>query len=296
MSSFRLSLALLTVVLAFGAAACRFEVSGLDDSRTDAAVDPAAMPAVDLAGAGLDLAPRPDLGDPCAPAPAPIGSGVIASCAIGNPPTVDGRIEEWVTTPRYVLRSGATDAVEGGFSGRQGDRDRNLSGAFQVRWDEAAVYVAVTVVDDQRAIAGTNTSLWQGDSVEIYLSATGAGQYGMNDMQLLLAPNATGMYYRGDGVARPLPMGVVVAARDVGNASGYELEVSIPWSLLGTTGRLGRLVRFDVQLNDADVAATRERFLTWRIRPTQTCAECVLTTCQPYCSTATFDSLQLGGR
>lgn len=295
---------LLMVVVALGGIGCRFEVAGLTgDARTDgsATVDLAVPVVVDLAGVDLaqplvDLAPRPDLADPCAPAPAPLPNGVNASCAIGNPPTVNGRIEEWVTTPSYVLRSGAKDVVESGFSGNAGDRDLDLSGAFQVRWDATALYVAVAVTDDLRAVAVTNTALWQGDSVEIYLSATGAGQYGANDMQLVFAPNGTSAYYRGDGVPRALPTGVVAMARNVGGAAGWELEVSIPWSVVGATGMLGRLVHFDLQLNDADTSPVRERFLLWRSLQPSMCSECSVVKCQPYCSTATFDSLQLGGR
>jgi len=298
---------LMVVVVALGAVGCRFEVAGLTgDSRSDGGavdlgIDLAAPATVDLAGVDLlgplvDLAPRPDLSDPCAPAPAPLTNGVNASCAIGNPPTVNGRIEEWVATPSYVLRSGAKDVGESGFSGNAGDRDSNLSGAFQVRWDATALYVAVSVTDDLRAIAVTNTALWQGDSVEIYVSATGAGQYGANDLQLVIAPNATGAYYRGDGVPRALPAGVVAMTRNVGGAAGWELEVSIPWSVIGGAGTLGRLMRFDVQLNDADLSPTRERYLLWRSLQPAMCSECSVIKCQPSCSTATFDSLQLGGR
>lgn len=290
---------------------CRFEVAGLDEPRSDGGTDvpdlgdlgggDLAIPSGDdLAGVDLrspiDLAPPPDLTDPCTPAPVPIVNGVIARCAIGNPPTVNGRVEEWVTTPSYVLRSGASGVVDSGFTGRQGSRDLDLSGTFQLRWDETALYVAVSVVDDLRAISATPTSLWQGDSVEIYVSSTGAGQYGANDMQLVLAPNGSGSYYRGDGVPRALPSGVVVMARNVGGAAGWEMEVAIPWSVIGGQGALGRLVRFDLQLNDSDLSPTRERYLLWRLMTPQSCTECGGARCEPFCSTATFDTLQLGGR
>jgi hypothetical protein len=88
----------------------------------------------------------------------------------------------------------------------------------------------------------------------------------------------------------------VVMARNAGGAAGWEMEVAIPWTVITGGATLGRLLRFDVQLNDSDTAPVRERSLLWRVIEPAMCSECGAAKCAPYCSTATFDTLQLGGR
>ena len=139
--------------------------------------------------------------------------------------------------------------------------DNDLSGNFRTLWDANNLYVLVQVNDEaQRNDSGTQT--WNDDSVEIYIDANNdkPTTYGSNDYQYRFT--WTGSSLGIEEIKHGATTGVT--ASRVATATGYIVEVKLPWSTLGQSSvAVGALSGLDVHINDDDDGGNRDGKKAW---------------------------------
>ena len=178
---------------------------------------------------------------------------VTAGCASGI--SIDGKMNEaaWASAALNPISKLC-----------QGTNPNGISGGFKTLWDTDSLYVGLVINDatlnaPQLACANYNDS-----SVEIYLDMA-------DDWGSLPYPGSTGDFHfmisydclqfcLNAAVAMP-PAGVQYASTH--NASGYTMEVKIPWQLLGVNPVIGANYQFDVQVDFNNGTNTRVGQLAW---------------------------------
>lgn len=168
--------------------------------------------------------------------------------------SLDGSPDEW-PGPWLLL----TAIVEGAAAWTD---EADLSGVFQVAWNEAGLYLTVQVTDDRYRAGPSDTDMWQGDSLEINFDRVLAGDFASiesndDDYQVGISygPDLALMlgyrwlpFYEEEG-----PLDLSGAA--VATADGYTVETLIPWEVFGLTPdnlTSGMTFGFNVALNDND--------------------------------------------
>lgn len=140
----------------------------------------------------------------------------------------------------------------------------NLSAIGRALWDDQYLYVLVDVTDDQRR-TDSGSSVWDDDSVEIYIDGRNekASSYDENDLQFLFRPPETTVYLGGSNSGASTA-GIVPGWDS--RTDGYTLEVRFPWSTLGITP--GGQIGFEVHVNDDDNGGERDGQTSWRTTAT----------------------------
>jgi hypothetical protein len=238
--------------------------------------------------------------DPCEPAPPPVPGTIVAHCAVGTAPLIDGRLDDWAPEHFTNVVNHAASEPYGTWSTDETINDATLSAKFAVRWDQDALFVAAQIRDDVRSAPDT-AHFYVNDAFELFLDGSNdEGEYGADDIQLLF--DAMG---RSQANHFPtldpfgVPAGVTSAVTTAGVGASWNVEISVAWSALGTAeGTVGRIVGFDTAIDDNDTGA-RVRALVWQNRTPIACA-CAMAPnpqpCEPYCYAGTFYKVQLGGR
>jgi len=132
----------------------------------------------------------------------------------------------------------------------------DLDARVRLGWDESGLLVLVTVRDQRAFESRRGDQLWSADSVELFLapSATASEhvQYIVSPGRDpdFLEPRTQPFDYRDD---RSQPMSADIALRET--ADGYVLEACLHWHSLGIAPEPGRVVGFQVFVNDADGAS-----------------------------------------
>ena len=168
-------------------------------------------------------------------------------------PSVDGNVEaSWNSANSETIANVVLGPVTS---------DINLSGSFRTLWDSSNLYVLVQINDDaQHNDSGTQP--WNDDSVEIYIDANNDKQtsYGSDDYRYNFVWNGSSVTIR--ELQHNAVTGVV--ASRVSTATGYTIEVKLPWSTLGQTGvAVNALFGLDVHINDDDNGGSREGKKAW---------------------------------
>jgi hypothetical protein len=285
-------------------AGCKFSVHALDNvgsGDVDFAVadDMAIGPDPgDLGPGDLAMSAPPDLvGDPCSGSPALGAGNIAAQCVIGNPPTIDGDLSEWPLAQFLPLTKTTAAQANGTWDVTGIANDTNSSARYFVRWDLTYLYVAISIADDVRNTPNTTPSqLSNNDAIEIFLDGKHdrANSYGTDDWQLVYSANLPAdttnnrVAAQGSVVAWPAGTHEVVA----GSSPAFTLEAAIPWSILTGTAAPGRVVGFDLKLDDNDVGTVRDRDLILYFNPANGNGGCTA----PNCRTDIFGAVQLQGR
>jgi len=195
---------------------------------------------------------------------------------------VDGNLREWdFSSAQAIPHSNIT------YGGNKGEKD--ISGLFEIKWDEKYLYIAVKVTDDKVMNAAPEGSVWAGDSVEIALNMLddvgmakrgGEGDgvpspdYGPDDLKLMIGAdtrNLVDIYSPVNGMKKI--EGLKIATRKTD--SGYEMELGIPWKGLFLEPVEGYTFGLNVLLNDLDVEGDKlDCQIAYRLCP----AGCPLTT------------------
>ena len=116
-----------------------------------------------------------------------------------------------------------------------------------------------------------------------------AASYGSNDWQLLYSADTQKVASQGSVVT--WPAGTHEAWG--GTSPAWTLEAAIPWSALGSNAAApGRVVGFDLKLDDNDSGTTRDRDLVLFYNATNSSGGCSM----PNCRTDAFGAVQLQGR
>src|SRR5262249_32615773 len=148
--------------------------------------------------------------------------------------------------------------------------DANLSAVFATRWDRTNLYVAVRVTDDQRGISAAS-EITQTDTIEIYVNGDPnptVAPDGPDAYQLSFAVDGRFAIFRDGNPQSTALMSQIRHAVKQGNNGDWTLEVRVPFALLGfATANAGRVVGFDININDDDNDLTRQRWLVWKDAP-----------------------------
>lgn len=136
------------------------------------------------------------------------------------------------------------------------DNDADLSGKVNVLYDNQNLYVLYTVTDNQKRASSTN--FWENDGVELYIDGNNekATSYDANDFQFVIRYDASQIQ---EGHNKSVT-GIV--AKAIQNSTGYVVEASIPWSLIGVSPSDRKNIGLDFHINDSD-QALRDGKITW---------------------------------
>jgi len=163
--------------------------------------------------------------------------------------TIDGVKESaWNGVPFGIAKQ-----VAGTISGTS-----DCSGTWTSLWDNNYLYMFIDVTDDVKKI-DSGGAWYSDDVVEVYIDGgfENAMGYDANDFQFYFAP--------GDNVPHESKhngvTGVVVSS--VNNATGYRVEVKIPWTTIGVTASTNKKIGIDVMIGDDDDGLETDGKLSW---------------------------------
>lgn len=208
--------------------------------------------------------------------PASNGPALKAQAAKGI--VVDGDLEDWSGFPCYALDQ--SEQVKYGVENWQGVQD--LSGGFCLANDGQALYLSFQVTDDKIVQYFSNSDLWQGDYIEVWLDTDLAGDFNeaspnVDDFQLGISPGnfddvpSTVIVWMPQDFPAERVKTVQYAFKRTEN--GYRGEVRIPWAFFGDViqledRHLGINIAFsdndqDVPKQETMIAIAPEAVLHW---------------------------------
>ncbi len=188
------------------------------------------------------------------PAPPPPAPAPALSCSAPYTPgiAVNGDLAQF---------KGAPLALSGASVGSDNAADVRLA------YDDDYLYASWAVRDAAIAVnqGGRDGEVWNGDSVELLVDAANdkATALGPNHFHILVNANGDLTDERGKAGAwdRSWTSGAVSAVTR--SASGYAVELRLPWSSLGVAPCAGRAIGIDVAVNDVDRAGASPKPFDW---------------------------------
>jgi hypothetical protein len=206
--------------------------------------------------------------------------GVLQIPKAAHPPVIDGQLDDiWYSASfERVVKLDDADTTPP-------DNYLDLYGTLRVMWDDDNIYLFLHSTDDICNCASTNT--YENDSWEFYFDGNNSktpGAYdGVDDLQLRIEYDdleiseidiaygtaadwgfdASGIVYNPAkdwerATHRTDPIGVAV-----GDALGWNLEVSIPLEALQIEPEVGSIFGFDVQMNENDTNTRDDMYRWW---------------------------------
>ncbi len=166
--------------------------------------------------------------------------------------TVDGNPADWQDR-------GFSIAVLSELTGRR-KPETDADASLRLAWDARGLLVLLHVTDNVFAEAGKDSSLWEGDSAELFLAAAPGAK---DVIQVLVSPGfdpkhpalRTSMVDRRTPElktkTRPAPAVTAAVTRNP-SGDGYWLELLAPWDNLGITPKAGAGLGFQVYVSDSD--------------------------------------------
>lgn len=137
----------------------------------------------------------------------------------------------------------------------------DLSAAWTGLWDNTNVYLFISVTDNDLQNDSGN-SWWNDDGVEVFIDGnnTKGSSYDASCFQWGFVWGATSIFA---GANNPPNSTTGIQRSFVQTAQGYDVEISIPWSRIGGTPTIGRIIGFDIGVNDDDGGGTRNNKIAW---------------------------------
>lgn len=139
---------------------------------------------------------------------------------------------------------------------------RDLSGKWQVKWDEDNIYLIVKVYDKE-AMADSEDPR-QDDSIEFFIDGDNSrnGHYDKdNDFHIIFARDKAQVYFGENN-----PQNLNIPFRFTPKYDGYELCAQISWGELGLIPRIADKISMDVIINDDDDGGERDARVSWNTR------------------------------
>lgn len=136
----------------------------------------------------------------------------------------------------------------------------NFGVQFRAFWSPLGLHLLVLVQDAMRVNDSPGQGSFDDDTVEVYIDADGnrgTTLDGANDHHFLFGWRDT----EPQNVSLRRIEGVVFGQDQSGN--GYGMEITFPWTTLGTTAASGKIFGLDVHVNDDDDGGLRERKVAW---------------------------------
>lgn len=137
----------------------------------------------------------------------------------------------------------------------------DLSAEWRASWNDKDFSLAVIIGDDR--LVEDSAQVWADDSVEVYIDANGSreGQFdGKDDFQFVFRMKDQTLELSGSSPQRDTGS---IRHKMLKTDTGYRLDVSIPWQLLGVKPRVGLSMGFDVHVNDDDNGHLRDAKMAW---------------------------------
>ena len=210
--------------------------------------------------ATLPLAATATLATSPLPVTRPPAASNVEAAAAPSAPAIDGNLNEWTGIGAYESRYQV-------FSAPSWNGTDDLTAVWQLTWDNANLYIAVTVTDDVHVQTQTGNQIFRGDSVDMQFEtnlARASSQVGPTNFQITfspgdfagLMPSAFRFQGTNDGQMLDAPGGhhITIAAQKT--AVGYNLEAAIPWSDLNVTPSPGLVMGIALNANDNDTPGT----------------------------------------
>ncbi len=179
----------------------------------------------------------------------PIITGTVV-CEVTTPPTLDGMGTEWSQTS-YPLTNNLNGVTNSAI---------DLSGDFQVSWDNNYLYVYGSITDDV-LMNDSPGAPYDDDTFEVYIDGGNekATTYDANDHQLMFRVNDPDIAYW--SAQQTNPAGVDFSRTIV--PGGYEIEVRVSWTFIGVTPSPAMEIGLDVHVVDDDDGAGSDKKLSW---------------------------------
>lgn len=170
-----------------------------------------------------------------------------------NPITVDGSLDDqWGGVTVYDL-----DIRVKGESKIAGSTD--LAADWRSQWDATNLYFFISVTDD--VLVDNSDDWYDDDGIEIYIDADNSKNFTYGDRQYQLT-----VEYGGEDAIedRKGNLGAGAVSSLTETATGYTVEVAIPWTALGVTPTPGLFLGLDVHaIDDDDEDGPVDSKLTW---------------------------------
>jgi uncharacterized protein YjdB len=174
----------------------------------------------------------------------PCTAPVVAQVS-GAAPVIDQTIDAaWSVAPVRAISHVTIGSLPAGYSGQ-----------WRAMYDNTNLYLLVQV-NDGTLINNGGTSWWNSDAVELFIDANnskGTSYDGINDFQLGFRWNDNAVNVGGNSVTNTTGIHFSMYA----TGTGYNLEVALPWSTLGTTPSIGKALGLDVALDNSDNSGGR---------------------------------------
>ena len=162
--------------------------------------------------------------------------------------TIDGKADDWGDAG---LRASSLPAAKGKMRPAA-----NFDPSLRLGWNDQGLVALATIRDDTILESAKRTSLYEGDSVEFFVTP----EMGMvGGYQVIVSPGVTAKYPKPRAsfygpTSRLDGKGLTVEAAGAKTADGYVVEVLLPWSNLKLTPAEGRRCAVQVFVNDVDSA------------------------------------------
>jgi hypothetical protein len=179
-------------------------------------------------------------GDPNPPCTSP----VIAFTS--SPPVINQTVESaWAVTPPRAINNLIA-----------GTKSADYTGQWRALYTSASLYLLVEVGDGTRT-NDSGTTWWDDDVVEIFIdgnNSKGFSYDNVDDFQYGFRWNDPVVKTGSNSVANTTG----IASSMYATATGYILEVSIPWSTIGFTPAVGKVIGLDIGVDDDDNGGAKE--------------------------------------
>ncbi len=192
---------------------------------------------------------------------APLITSDVTAAFLASAPLIDGSLTDWPGDPSYL----SAHLV---YQDDTWDGTDDVEAVWQLGWDDAYLYAAVSVEDNVHVQTASDIKIWQGDSVEIQFDADLQGDFGTtlstDDYQLNVSPGDFGTvppahhFWQSSAGGRYQWIGdneIVTAAREM-SEGGYVLEMAIPWNELALSPIPGLKIGIALNVSDNDSPGT----------------------------------------
>ncbi|NNF62856.1 MAG: CHAT domain-containing protein [Acidimicrobiia bacterium] len=193
----------------------------------------------------------------------PPTDGDALAIRVDTPPTIDGVGSEYgLATAHPVPHTIFThpDVLSGDVARLGSD----ATATIQIGWDDRALYVFASVVDDVVSQPNSGNQIWHGDAVNLNVAFSGVGLAASerpagSDFQLTLSPGDSSagtrpgsVLFIGNGQAFSENFVGVADVAAVRTADGYTLEASVPWTTFGLADPPGSTIGAILTIFDND--------------------------------------------
>jgi hypothetical protein len=141
---------------------------------------------------------------------------------------------------------------------------RDISGKWQVKWDETNIYLSVKVYDKEKSADSTDPR--DDDSIEFFIDGNNSRGHkfdNKNDFQIIFARDKAKVTF---GKSNPQKRKLDIPFEIEEKYDGYELRAEINWKQLGLTPRVKDMISMDVVVNDDDDGGARDARISWNTR------------------------------